>query len=386
MLLALALIAAACAGDEEPVAEETPTATVQSTTSEAPQASGVSVTVTSSGLGEILADGDGMTLYLFVPDAQGESVCYDECAAAWPPLVGEVSAGDGVDAALLGTAERTDGSRQVTYHGWPLYYFAADAAPGDTSGQGLNDVWYVLGAAGDGIGVTQGATAELQMASTDLGDIVTDEDGNTLYLFLPDAQGESVCYDQCEAAWPPLTGEVAAGSGLEEALIGTSERTNGSVQVTYNGWPLYYFANDAVPGDTNGQGLNDVWYVVDSAGAAVGLSVSVEIVLTDTDLGSILTDADGNTLYLFEPDAQGESVCYDQCEAAWPPLVAAATAGESLDGSLLGTAERTDGSVQVTYDGWPLYYFANDAAPGDTNGQGINDVWWVVDADGNAVR
>jgi predicted lipoprotein with Yx(FWY)xxD motif len=154
--------------------------------------------------------------------------------------------------------------------------------------------------------------------------------------------------------------------------------------VTYNGWPLYYFANDAAPGDTNGQGLNDVWYVVDSAGEAVGQSGSVVIVIGGSQVGAILTDGDGNTLYIFEPDAQGESVCYDQCEAAWPPLVEEAAAGDGV--SLLGTTERTDGSVQVTYNGWPLYYFANDAAPGDTNGQGINDVWWVADAEGNAVK
>jgi predicted lipoprotein with Yx(FWY)xxD motif len=384
-VLALALVAASCATQEDPAADET-TTTQPPATTQLPEVSEGTLTVSSSGLGDILTDGAGMTLYLFVPDAQGESVCYDECAAAWPPLVGDVSAGDGADASILSSTERTDGSRQATYNGWPLYYFASDSAPGDTNGQGLNDVWYVLDGAGEGIGLATSTPVELRLASTDLGDILSDSDGNTLYLFVPDAQGESVCYDQCEAAWPPLVGDVNAGDGVDGSLLGTAERTDGSVQVTYDGWPLYYFANDAAPGDTNGQGLNDVWYVVDAAGDAVGLSASVDIVVAESELGAILTDGDGNTLYVFDPDAQGESVCYDQCEAAWPPFVAEAVAGDGVDGSLLGTAERTDGSVQVTYDGWPLYYFANDAAPGDTNGQGINDVWWVVDADGNAVK
>ena len=114
------------------------------------------------------------------------------------------------------------------------------------------------------------------------------------------------------------------------------------------------------------------------SGEAVGLA--------DSGLGSILVDAEGNTLYLFTPDAQGESTCYDACADNWPALTGDVTAGEGVDGSLLGTTERTDGSVQVTYNGWPLYYFANDAAPGDTNGQGINDVWFAVDAAGDAVE
>lgn len=113
----------------------------------------VAVTVASTSLGEVLADAEGMTLYMFDPDEQGASTCYDQCATSWPPLVveGEPAAGEGADAALLGTVERDDGSVQVTYDGWPLYYFAQDAAAGDVKGQGVNDVWWVLGAGGEPI-------------------------------------------------------------------------------------------------------------------------------------------------------------------------------------------------------------------------------------------
>ncbi len=267
-LLALAMVATACGTDEEPAAEETTTTTeAVTTTTAAPEPAGVEVTVASSDLGDILTDDDGNTLYLFTPDAQSDSVCYDQCEEAWPPLTGDVSAGDGVDGSLLGSTERTDGSVQVTYNGWPLYYFAADNAPGDTNGQGVNDVWYVLDANGDGIGLT--AAVEIVLAESDLGSILTDADGNTLYLFDPDAQGESVCYDQCEEAWPPLVVDATAGEGLDETLLGTTPRDDGSTQVTYNGWPLYYFAADEAPGDTNGQGANDVWWVVDAAGDAI---------------------------------------------------------------------------------------------------------------------
>lgn len=110
------------------------------------------------------------------------------------------------------------------------------------------------------------------------------------------------------------------------------------------------------------------------------------LVLADTIFGKALVDSTGMSLYLFAPDDQGESTCYDACASNWPPLVVEGdvTAGAGLDGSLVGTVARTDGSTQVTYGGWPLYYFARDAQPGDVNGQGVNDVWYLVSADGSA--
>lgn len=112
------------------------------------------------------------------------------------------------------------------------------------------------------------------------------------------------------------------------------------------------------------------------------------VALASTDLGDVLVDTAGMTLYMFDPDAQGDSTCYDQCATAWPPLIVDgdATAGDGLDQALLGTTERTDGSVQVTYNNWPLYYWAQDAAPGDVTGQAVNDVWWVLDASGEPIR
>jgi len=116
----------------------------------------------------------------------------------------------------------------------------------------------------------------------------------------------------------------------------------------------------------------------------------VEVGVASTDLGEIVVDGDGRTLYLFTNDTQGagDSVCNGDCATAWPPLTvddpAAAAAGEGVTGEM-GTATRDDGSTQVTLNGWPLYYFQADAAPGDTNGQGVNDIWWVVTPAGEAV-
>jgi len=126
---------------------------------------------------------------------------------------------------------------------------------------------------------TQGAAAAdpspaLGIAESTLGEIVVDADGATLYLFVPDAQGESTCYDQCEANWPPVVGTVQAGEGVDASLLGTTTRTDGAVQVTFNGWPLYHFGGDTAVGDTNGQGLNEVWWVVSPSGDAVGMAAS----------------------------------------------------------------------------------------------------------------
>ena len=87
--------------------------------------------------------------------------------------------------------------------------------------------------------------------------------------------------------------------------------------------------------------------------------------LAETDLGAILVDAGGMTLYLFEADTDGTSTCYDDCASSWPAVIAEQpTAGDGVDGSLLGTTERDDGEVQVTYAGHPLYLFSGDSAPG----------------------
>lgn len=99
--------------------------------------------------GAYLADSEGQSLYLFEADRAGKSTCHDACANAWPPLIteGKPRAGKGVDGDALGTLERADGSTQVTYHGWPLYYFIKDKAPGDTKGQdveGFGAEWYLV--------------------------------------------------------------------------------------------------------------------------------------------------------------------------------------------------------------------------------------------------
>ena len=97
------------------------------------------------GVGSFLTDIKGMTLYMFKKDTPGKSACEGECVAKWPVyFVETVAAKDGLDAANFGTITRADGKKQTTYKGMPLYFFAGDKAPGDTAGQGIKDVWYVV--------------------------------------------------------------------------------------------------------------------------------------------------------------------------------------------------------------------------------------------------
>ena len=109
---------------------------------------------------------------------------------------------------------------------------------------------------------------------------------------------------------------------------------------------------------------------------------------TNATLGSYVTGANGMALYIFTTDSGTTSACTGGCADNWPPLTVAAagdvTAGAGVTGAL-GTITRADGKLQVTLGGHPLYYFKNDAAAGDVNGQGINDVWFLAGADGTGL-
>ena len=108
-------------------------------------------------------------------------------------------------------------------------------------------------------------------------------------------------------------------------------------------------------------------------------------------LGRILVDSKGRTLYDFPPDMQGASTCYGACAALWPPLTTTGKphAGAGVSASLLGTTKRSDGKVEVTYNGHPLYYYVADTRRGQTTGQGLNQFgapWWVLTPTGKEIH
>jgi predicted lipoprotein with Yx(FWY)xxD motif len=107
------------------------------------------LTIRSSDYGRILFDGRGRALYAFTADSRNRSNCSGSCAAAWPPYIvtGRLRAGNGVDASLLRTIHRADGRRQVTYKGWPLYYYVGDTGPGVVRCQNVREfggLWLVV--------------------------------------------------------------------------------------------------------------------------------------------------------------------------------------------------------------------------------------------------
>lgn len=124
-----------------------------------------------------------------------------------------------------------------------------------------------------------------------------------------------------------------------------------------------------------------------ASGKSEAAAGQATVMVSTTALGDTLVDGSGRAVYLFDNDSDGTSACYDQCATSWPPLVVQGepVAGEGADVARLGTIERTDGTMQVTYAGHPLYHFAGDENPGDVNGHGLNDVWWLVRPDGTAI-
>ena len=109
--------------------------------------------------------------------------------------------------------------------------------------------------------------------------------------------------------------------------------------------------------------------------------------LRQTNLGNILVGAEGRTLYLFTSDKDANSTCYEDCAKYWPPLTTSGKplGGDGIDATKLGVSARTDGTTMVTFNGHPLYYFIKDSNDGDVTGQGVNNVWYVLDANGNAI-
>src|SRR4029077_1239098 len=144
--VAASVLLAACGSSGSSTAGASPSTSA----SPSPAATGATIAVaTNSKLGQILVDGKGITVYLFVKDSSTASTCYTTCAQVWPPVLtsGPPLAGAGTTASLLGTTTRTDGTTEVTYAGHPLYYFVSDKQPGDTTGQGIDNfggLWWVL--------------------------------------------------------------------------------------------------------------------------------------------------------------------------------------------------------------------------------------------------
>ncbi len=347
--------------------------------------------------GSLIIAESGLSLYTFDNDLLGTSNCIgtpddtDTCAVTWPPLL----AGDGAVANdVMTIITRDTGEAQWAYKGRPLYHFSGDTAQGDINGDGLNDVWHLSRP----MPLT---TAIINDVSTYVGNetisSVTDnagvleaarlnKEGFTLYTFDNDPIDDSVCAGSCINAWPPL---LADEGSMAMAPLSLITATNGNVQWAYKGKPLYFFANDSAAGDVNGDEAGNVWHIATkkpaiqrttnngrSLSATGKVNVLMPVGESTTDFSVTEMDKDGFNLYVFDNDGAETSNCETTCLVSWPAFVPNDNEVAIGDYTIF---ERADGTKQWAYSGQPLYFFKNDEARGDINGDGVGGVWHLVE-------
>ncbi len=228
------------------------------------------------------------------------------------------------------------------------------------------------------------------------GEILTDANGKSLYFFSLDTKETSACIDGCLDKWPVFyEEELTLDSGLDLVDFGTITRADGKKQTTYKGWPLYYFFNDAIAGDTNGDNVNSVWFIAKPDYSL--MYVKAQLVgedgnnyKSDYTVGNEATpyivDINGRTLYTFIKDKEDTNNFTKEDfsnNGVWP--IAEITLDKIpsiLKESDFGTID-VFGRTQLTYKGRPLYYFGQDSQRGDNMGISFPapGVWPVANID-----
>jgi len=236
----------------------------------------------STSLGNVLTDQKGKTLYFFTKDVSGNSTCTGGCLDVWPIFsVATPRLDTGLVASDFGTITRADGKSQVTFKGWPLYYYTPDVIAGDVKGENVQNVWVVAKKSysimlanaqligNDG----KNYTADYKEGTGDTQYFV-DATGRTLYAFNKDKKNKNN-YTKSDfsndATWPIwATDWKDVPSALDKSLFGTID-VFGKKQITYKGWPLYYFGPDnATRGLNKGVSVPTpgVWPIVQKTTAA----------------------------------------------------------------------------------------------------------------------
>jgi predicted lipoprotein with Yx(FWY)xxD motif len=215
-------------------------------------------------LGAIMTDALGYTLYYFTKDALPDtSLCTGGCVTAWPlfyaadPVVGE-----GLDSSDFSSIEHPEGGMQTTYKGWPLYYWKNDLNPGETKGEAVGNVWFVAKPDYsimliDNIligkdGVTYNGNYE---PGEEVVQYFVDEYGMTLYIFINDTYNQNNFTNpdfSNDPVWPIYEEELHSVASTLDTSLFTTIDVFGRKQLTYNGWPLYYFGGDSLRGQTTG--------------------------------------------------------------------------------------------------------------------------------------
>lgn len=234
----------------------------------------------------------------------------------------------------------------------------------------------------------------LQLASNaKFGAVITDNTGKTLYFFAMDANGTSGCTGGCEVIWPVYySAELSDNAGINAADVGVITRADGKKQNTYKGWPLYYYKNDVAAGDINGDGVGGTWFVgktdysimlVNNQLVGENTKQYTETLAEGPGITQYFTDGNGRTLYAFAPDKSNKNT-YTNADFSnnglWPLYESDVKSLPSVIKAEFVGQITVFGRKQLTYKGWPLYYFGQDTKRGDNKGVSypVPGIWPVV--------
>jgi len=206
--------------------------------------------------GNILTDSKGKTLYFFAIDANGSSGCNGGCSVVWPTFYqADLTLDKGLDSKDFGTITRTDGSKQTTYKGWPLYYYQSDANAGDTNGDKVGNTWFVakpdytVMVSNSQLIGNDGVKYNSDLKPGDgVTQYIVDDRGQTLYSFSHDKFKTNNFTNSTfsnNKVWPIDT--IKTVLNVPSVLDKTQFQTItvfGKTQLVYKGWPLYYFGAD----------------------------------------------------------------------------------------------------------------------------------------------
>ncbi|MCZ4245869.1 hypothetical protein [Pedobacter punctiformis] len=226
------------------------------------------------------------------------------------------------------------------------------------------------------------------------GTIITDKSGKTLYFFSSDAAGIPTCTGGCETVWPLYySADLSSDTRVNASEVGEVTRTDGRKQSTYWGYPLYYYQNDAAAGDVKGDGVGGIWFVAKpdyslmlANAQLVGANGKsyTSTYAEGTGNTNYFTDAQGRTLYAYGPDKSNKNT-YTKPDLSnnsiWPVYEAELKELPSVITKDQISVIDVFGKKQMTYKGWPLYYFGSDTKRGDNKGitvGGIGTVWPVL--------
>jgi predicted lipoprotein with Yx(FWY)xxD motif len=209
-----------------------------------------------SGIGHYLVDSNGMTLYYFTENVNGETF-NGPYLNFWSPFyVSNVVVPSGLNPKDFSVITGGNGKPQIAYKGWPLYYYINDTKPGETNGQGFKGLWYVM----------KPDYTVMIATNPKIGNYLVDANGMTLYYLGGESTSTIKCNGMCLKFWPLFdVKNVIVPGGLNPSNFKIFERPDGNSELSYNGLPLYYFIRDSKRGDVTGNNLKDpfgIWHSV----------------------------------------------------------------------------------------------------------------------------